>query len=232
MLLSYWKILGGVLSQEHPSTPESSGLCSYFSHAWTALPPYLFSSVAQSYLTLCNPMDCSTPGFLVRHQLQSLLKLMSIELVMPSNYLILCHSLLLLPSIFPSIRVFSNESVVCIRWPSIGASASASVLPMTIQDWLPLGLTVGGAYLLSSLWFLSKCYLLWKPSQNTLSEPVSSVPPSSYLALFLSHNAYYQRISQAMSPCDIIVSATSSVFPEWKLLRVGTCLVHHCISSS
>ena len=48
---------------------------------------------------------------------QSLLKLMSIELVMPSNYLILCHPLLLLPSIFPSIRVFSNESVLCIRWP-------------------------------------------------------------------------------------------------------------------
>ena len=49
---------------------------------------------------------------------QSLLKLMSIELVMPSNHLILCHPLLLLPSIFPSIRVFSNESVLCIRWPN------------------------------------------------------------------------------------------------------------------
>ena len=48
---------------------------------------------------------------------QSLLKLMSIESVMPSNYFILCHSLLLLPSIFPSIRVFSNESVLCVRWP-------------------------------------------------------------------------------------------------------------------
>ena len=48
---------------------------------------------------------------------RSLLKLMSIELVMPSNYLILCHPLLLLPSIFPSIRVFSNELAVCIRWP-------------------------------------------------------------------------------------------------------------------
>ena len=50
-----------------------------------------------------------------------------------------CHPLLLLPSIFPRIRVFSNESVLCIRWPSIGASASASVLPMNIQDWFPLG---------------------------------------------------------------------------------------------
>ena len=59
---------------------------------------------------------------------------MSIESVMPSNHLILCRPLLLLPSVFPSIRVFSSESVLCIRWPSIGVSASASVLPMNIQD--------------------------------------------------------------------------------------------------
>ena len=72
---------------------------------------------------------------------QTLLKLMSIELVMPSNRLILCCLLFLLSSIFPSIRVFSNESVLCIRCQSIGASASASVLPMNIQDWFPLGLT-------------------------------------------------------------------------------------------
>ena len=63
----------------------------------------------------------------------SLLKLMSIESVMPSNHLILCCFLLLPPSIFPSIRVISNESVLHIRWPSIGDSASASVLPMNIQ---------------------------------------------------------------------------------------------------
>ena len=72
---------------------------------------------------------------------QSLHKLMSIELVMPSNRLIL-HSLLpLLPSILPSIRVFYNESVLCIWWPSIGISALASVLPMNIQGWFPLGWT-------------------------------------------------------------------------------------------
>ena len=58
-----------------------------------------------------------------------------------SNYLSLCCALLLLPSIFPSIRAFSNESVFCIRWPSIGVSASASVLSMSIQGWFPLGLT-------------------------------------------------------------------------------------------
>ena len=62
-------------------------------------------------------MHCSTPGFPVQHQLPELLKLMSIELVMPSNHLILRRPLLLLPSIFPSIRVFSNESALCMKWP-------------------------------------------------------------------------------------------------------------------
>ena len=78
---------------------------------------YHFSSIAQSCLTLCDPMDCTMPGLPVHHELWSLLKLISIESVMPSNHLILCRPLLLLPSIFPSIRVFSNESVLCIRWP-------------------------------------------------------------------------------------------------------------------
>ena len=70
---------------------------------------------------------------------QNLLKLMFIESVIPSKHLVLCHPLLLLPLIFPSTRVFSNESALCIRWPNIGASAS--VLPMNIQDIFPLGLT-------------------------------------------------------------------------------------------
>ena len=87
-----------------------------------------FSSVAQSCTTLCDPMDCSTPGFLVHHQTQSLLKLMSTESVMPSNHLILCHPLLLLPSILPSIRVFSSESVLHIRWPKFWSS-SFSISP-------------------------------------------------------------------------------------------------------
>ena len=73
---------------------------------------------------------------------QSLLKLMSIESVMPSNHLILCRPLLLLPSIFPSIRVFFNDSVIHITGgQSIGVSALASVLPVNIQDWSPSGYT-------------------------------------------------------------------------------------------
>ena len=76
-----------------------------------------FSSVTQSCLTFCDPVDCSMLGLSVHSNSRSLLKLMSIELVMPSNHLILCHPLLLPPSIFPSIRVFSNESVLHIRWP-------------------------------------------------------------------------------------------------------------------
>ena len=80
----------------------------------------------------------------------SLLKVMSIESVIPSNHLI-CFPLLLLPSVFRSIRVFSNESVLCIRWPKIGASASASVFPMDIQDWFPLAWTCVNSLLFKGL---------------------------------------------------------------------------------
>ena len=95
------------------------------SHIWVFATPWTAAHQASLFIT----------------NLRNLLKFMSIESVTPSNHLILCHPLLLLPSIFPSIRVFSNESVLCIRWPNIGVSASASVLPMNIQDWFPLGLT-------------------------------------------------------------------------------------------
>ena len=77
-----------------------------------------FSSVQllrQSCPTLCNPVDCSTMGFPAFTNSRSLFKLMSIELVMTSNHVILCHPLLLPPSVFPSTRVFSNESVLRIR---------------------------------------------------------------------------------------------------------------------
>ena len=103
-----------------------------------------FSSVAQSCLTLCHPMDCSTPGSLSITNSQSLLKLMSIESEVPSNHLILCCPLHLLPSIFPSIRVFfSSESVLHIRWPkywsfSINPSSEYSGLISFRMDWLDL----------------------------------------------------------------------------------------------
>ena len=87
-----------------------------------------FSVVTQSCPTLCNLMDCSTPGIPVHHQLSELTKTHSIESVMPSNYLIFCCPLLLLPSIFPSIKVYSNESVLHIRWPKYW-SFSFSIIP-------------------------------------------------------------------------------------------------------
>ena len=86
----------------------------FFQHAGNR--PQSVSSVTQSCPTLGDPMDCSSPGLPVHHQLPESLKLMSIESVMPSNHLILCHPFLLLPSIFPSIGVYSNESVLHIRW--------------------------------------------------------------------------------------------------------------------
>ena len=95
-------------------------------------------------VSLCDPMDCSTQSLSITNS-QSLLRLMSIEWVMPSNHLIFFHPLLLLPSIFPSIRVFSNELVLCIRWPkywsfsfTISPSNEYSGLISFRMDWLDL----------------------------------------------------------------------------------------------
>ena len=104
-----------------------------------------FSSVAQLCLTLWDPMDCSTPGLPVHHHPRSSLKLTSNESVMPSSHLILCRPLLLLPSIFPRIRVFASESVLRVRWPKYW-SFSFSISPSNEQpglisfrmDWLDL----------------------------------------------------------------------------------------------
>ena len=100
-----------------------------------------FSSVTQSCPTLCDPMDCSMLGFPVHHQL----KLMSIESLMPSSHLILCRPLFLLPPIPPSIRVFSNESTLRIRWSkywsfsfSISPSNEYSELISFRIDWFDL----------------------------------------------------------------------------------------------
>ena len=104
-----------------------------------------FSSVAQSCPTLCNPMNHSTPGPPVHHHLPSSLRLTSIKSVMPSSHLILSRPLLLLPPIPPSIRVFSNESTLRMRWPK-NWSFSFSIVPSKEipglisfrMDWLDL----------------------------------------------------------------------------------------------
>ena len=106
-----------------------------------------FSSVQSlSHVRLfASPWTAACQASLSITSCGSLLKLMSFDSVMPSNHLILCCPLLLLPSIFPSIRVFSNETAHRIRWPSggIGISASASFLPKNTQDWSPLEWTGG-----------------------------------------------------------------------------------------
>ena len=89
---------------------------------------FQLSSVARSYPTLCDPLNCSTPGLPVHHQLQSSLRLMSIQSLMPSSHLILCRPLLLLPPIPPIIRVFSNESVLRMRWPKYWSFSFSIIL--------------------------------------------------------------------------------------------------------
>ena len=101
------------------SSVQSLSHVRLFATAWTA--------ARQASLSITNSQSPPKP--------------MSFELVMPYNHLILCHPLFLLPSIFPSTRIFSNEKIFTSGGQSIGASASASVLPMNIQGWFPLGLT-------------------------------------------------------------------------------------------
>ena len=112
-------------------------------------------------------MDCSTPGFPVLYQLPELLKIMSIDSVMPPKHLILCCSLLLLPSIYPSIRIFSSESVLHITWPKYW-SFSFSIIPSKEipglisfrMDWLDL-LAVQGTLKSLLQHHSSKASILW-----------------------------------------------------------------------
>ena len=140
-------------------------------------------SVAKSCQTLCHPM-----GF---HQASlsftiswSLLKLMSIELVMPPNHLILCRLLLLPPSIFSSIRVFSSEFFTS-GGQSIGVSASASVLPMNIQYWSPLGWT--GWISLQSKW-LSRVFSSTTVQKHQFFRAQLSLQANSYIHTWLLEN--------------------------------------------
>ena len=109
---------------------------------WVFEPEVQFNSVIQSCPTLCNARDCSMPVSLFITNSQSLLKLISIESVMPSDHCILCHPFLLPPSIFSSIRVFSNESVLCITWPKYW-SFSFSLSPSNEYSHLPIGTNPG-----------------------------------------------------------------------------------------
>ena len=118
---------------------------SYLSFCSWVLYLVQFSSVVQSCPTLCDPTDYSMPGLPVNHQLPEFTKLMSMESVIPSNHLILCCPFILLPSIFPNIRVFSNESALRIRWPkywdfsfNISPSNEYSELISFRMDWLDL----------------------------------------------------------------------------------------------
>ena len=105
--------------KKHPI--KSLNLSDLFSH----LVVVVFQSLSP---TLCDPMDCNMPGFPVLHHLPEFAQLMSIESTMPFNHLILCHPLFLLASVFPSIRFFSNELALCIRWPKYW-SFSFSISP-------------------------------------------------------------------------------------------------------
>ena len=126
-----------------------------------------FSSVAQSCLTLCDPMNCSMPGLPVHHQLPEFTQTHVHRVVMPSSHIILCRPLLLPPSIFPSIRVFSNESVLRIRWLkywsfsfSISPSNEYSGLISFRMDWLDL-LAVQGTLKSLLQHHSSKASTLW-----------------------------------------------------------------------
>ena len=130
-------------------------------------PELQFSSVAQSCPTLCDPLNRSMPGLPVHHQLPEFITLMSIESVMPSSHLILCHPLLLLPPIPPSIRVFSNESTLRMRWPKYQSFSfsiiSSKEIPGLISfriDWLDL-LAVQGTLKSLLQHHSSKASILW-----------------------------------------------------------------------
>ena len=136
-----------------------------------------FSSV-QSRLILCNAMNCSTAGLPVHHQLPGFTQLMAIESVVPTNHPMLCHPLLLLPSIFPSMRVFSNESALRIRWPKYW-SFSVNISPSNEHpgmisfrmDWLDL-LAVQGTL---------------KSLLQHQSSKASILRPSAFFIVQLSH---------------------------------------------
>ena len=113
----------------------------FWFYSWLPPASVQFSSVAQSWQTLCDPMNCSTPGLPVHHQLGSLPKLMSIELVMPSNHLVLYWSLCPCLQSFPASGSFQMTQLFPSGGQNTGVSASTSVLPLNTQNQFPLGWT-------------------------------------------------------------------------------------------
>ena len=145
-----WTELNGIVGSHDSSIFRSfrapANCCSQWLHLFTFLPTVYsvqFSSVQllSRVWPFLTPWTVACQASLSITNSHSPPKPMSIKSVMPSNHLILCRPDLLLPSIFPNIRVFSNESALRIRWPKFGVSASTSVLSMNIQDWFSLGLT-------------------------------------------------------------------------------------------
>ena len=149
-------------------------------------------SVAQFHVTLCDPMDCSMPGFPVLHYLpefvQTHVHWVSDAIPTISSSVAPCP-LVLLPSIFSTIRVFSNESALCIRGLNIGATASASILPMNIQDWFPLGLTVLISFRID--WF----ELLAVPMDSQESSPAPQFKSINSLVLSLPYGSTFTSIN-------------------------------------
>ena len=142
---------------------------------WCLLCHYWF--ISQSCLTLCDPMDCSTPGFPVFHHFPELAQT-HVHWVSDATQPPSCHPLLLLPSVFPIVRVCSNESVVCIWGPNYWSFSFSTVLPMNNQGWFPLGLT-GLISLLSK--GLSRVF------SSTQSKGINSLALSFFFIVQFSH---------------------------------------------
>ena len=168
-------------------------------------------SVAKSRPTLCYPMDCSAQASLSFTISQSLLKLMSVESLTPSNHLILCRPLLL-PSIFPSLRVFSNESSLCIRWPKYWSfSFSISPLPMNNQSWFPSGWTglflfgVQGTFKSLHQWHNSKASIICG-SSCFMVQPLHLYMTTGSFQPFIASSyliSYLSCINLLLNPRDI-----------------------------
>ena len=148
---------------------------------------------------------------------------MSIESVMPSSHLILCCPLLLPPAIFPSIRVFSNESVLCSGGQSTGVSASASVFPMNIQDWFPLGLN--GLISLQSKG-LSRVFSNTTVQKHQFFSTQLSLWSDSYIHTWLLEKPVI-RVSKVMSLLfNVLSSLVIAFLPRRKPLLVSCCSHH------